>query len=78
MNSAPMIDLCFRHQHPEAYGEAEVSEPPIPAILRYGSDPLPSPSLIIFPRSPWVSASASGPCHEGPAVPALLGATSAG
>lgn len=52
MNSAPMIDLCFRHQHPEAYGAEEVSEPAIPAILRYGSDPLPSPSPHHLPEEP--------------------------
>jgi len=47
-----MIDLCFRHQHPEAYGAEEVSEPAIPAILRYGSDPLPSPSPHHLPEEP--------------------------
>ena len=44
MNSAPMIDKCFRHQHPEAYGDSEVPEPPVPVELRYGRDRLPAPS----------------------------------
>ena len=44
--------LCFRHQHPEPYGEEEVSEPAIPAFLRYGSDPLPSPSPNPLPEDP--------------------------
>lgn len=36
MNAGPMIDTCFRRQHPEAYGRAEVTEPPVPSELRYG------------------------------------------
>ncbi len=44
MNSAPMINTCFRHQHPEAYGDMEVGEPRVPASLRYGQDRLPAPS----------------------------------
>ena len=44
MNAATMIDACFRHQHPEAYGELEVSEPSVPAHLRYGHDLSPAPS----------------------------------
>ena len=27
MDIAAMINRCFRHQHPEAYGEMEVAEP---------------------------------------------------
>jgi hypothetical protein len=46
LNSAPMIDRCFRHQHPEAYGGAEVPEPQVPVGLRHGSDPLPAASSI--------------------------------
>ncbi len=38
MNAAAMIDRCFRHQHPEAYGGFEVSEPIVPVHLRYGRD----------------------------------------
>ncbi len=45
MNAAAMIDTCFRHQHPEAYGEIEVSEPLVPVQLRYGHDRSPAPSL---------------------------------
>lgn len=31
-----MVNACFRHQHPEAFGRDEVPEPPIPAVLREG------------------------------------------
>ena len=44
MDSSPMINQCFRHQHPEAYGSLEVSEPSVPAGLRYGRDRLPDAS----------------------------------
>ena len=44
MNSAPMIDKCFRHQHPEAFGELEVAEPHVPICLRYGLDRVPDPT----------------------------------
>jgi hypothetical protein len=42
MNASAMIDTCFRHQHPEAYGEIEVSEPLVPVRLRYGHDRAPA------------------------------------
>jgi hypothetical protein len=45
MNAAAMIDTCFRRQHPEAYGEIEVSEPLVPVHLRYGHDRSPAPLL---------------------------------
>lgn len=38
-SAAEMINQCFRHQHPEAYGRDAVAEPSVPAVLRYGSDP---------------------------------------
>jgi len=38
MNAGDMINRCFRHQHPEAYGRDEVHEPAVPLNLRYGSD----------------------------------------
>ncbi|HZP39260.1 MAG TPA: hypothetical protein VFE48_22450 [Methylomirabilota bacterium] len=44
MDASHMINRCFRHQHPEAYGSLEVSEPSIPAELRYGRDRLPDAS----------------------------------
>jgi hypothetical protein len=44
MDSSLMINQCFRHQHPEAYGSLEVSEPSVPAGLRYGRDRLPDAS----------------------------------
>jgi hypothetical protein len=37
-STAAMINDCFRHQHPEAYGQAAVPEPAIPTHLRYGND----------------------------------------
>lgn len=33
-----MVQRCFRHQHPEAYGGAQPAEPDVPSELRYGSD----------------------------------------
>ena len=50
VNSAAMIDKCFRHQHPEAYGSPEVSEPHVPANLRYGQDRLPASSPDHLPE----------------------------
>ena len=50
MNSAPMINRCFRHQHPEAYGEAEVPEPLVPTELRYGQDRVAEPSGESLPE----------------------------
>jgi hypothetical protein len=44
MNSARMINECFRRQHPEAFGGLEVSEPHVPIHLRYGHDRMPAPS----------------------------------
>jgi hypothetical protein len=48
MNSTAMISKCFRHQHPEAYGELEITEPPLPINLRYGHDRTPAPSRDCF------------------------------
>ena len=50
MDSAAMINRCFRHQHPEAYGETEVAEPPLPIRLRYGQDRPPAPSRECLPE----------------------------
>jgi len=50
VNSAAMINKCFRHQHPEAYGQQEVSEPHVPAYLRYGHDRLPESSTDHLPE----------------------------
>jgi len=33
-----MINDCFRHQHPEAYGREEVGAAVVPPTLRYGRD----------------------------------------
>jgi hypothetical protein len=48
MNSAAMVSKCFRHQHPEAYGELEITEPPLPINLRYGHDRTPAPTRDCF------------------------------
>jgi hypothetical protein len=45
-----MINSCFRHQHPEAYGEPEVPEPLVPMELRYGQDRVPEPSGETLPE----------------------------
>lgn len=36
MNAHDMVQHCFRHQHPEAYGREEVASADVPAVLRYG------------------------------------------
>jgi hypothetical protein len=38
-SAAEMINRCFRHQHPEAYGRREIPEPRLPANLHFASDP---------------------------------------
>ncbi|HET8578398.1 MAG TPA: hypothetical protein VFO18_14990 [Methylomirabilota bacterium] len=35
-----MINDCFRHQHPEAYGREPVAGAVVPLELRYGRDPM--------------------------------------
>jgi hypothetical protein len=35
-----MINDCFRHQHPEAYGREPVPSAVVPLELRYGRDPM--------------------------------------
>ncbi|HJV58498.1 MAG TPA: hypothetical protein VJ971_21105 [Methylomirabilota bacterium] len=50
MDSGAMIDRCFRHQHPEAYGEIQIAEPPLPIRLRYGQDRSPAPSRECLPE----------------------------
>ena len=37
-STAEMIADCFRHQHPEAFGRPEVSEPHLPDQVRFGRD----------------------------------------
>ena len=44
MDSTAMVNACFRHQHPDAYGEPEIAEPMVPIDIRYGRDSLPPPS----------------------------------
>ncbi len=50
VNSGPMIDRCFRHQHPEAYVEAEVPEPANPMALAHGPDRAPESSAETLPE----------------------------
>jgi hypothetical protein len=35
-SASDMVDRCFRHQHPEAYGRPEMTEASVPTQLRYG------------------------------------------
>ena len=35
-SASDMVDRCFRHQHPEAYGRPEMTEASVPSQLRYG------------------------------------------
>ena len=52
MDSGAMIDRCFRHQHPEAYGEIEIAEPPLPmAAIRAGQIPGPLPGVFARGRA---------------------------
>lgn len=46
-----MVNECFRHQHPEAYGRSEGPDVTIPRELRYGAEEpiLPTPSLPEMP-----------------------------
>ncbi len=37
-SAVDMVNDCFRHQHPEAYGGEAVAEPIVPTELRYGRD----------------------------------------
>lgn len=46
-NAAEMVNVCYRHQHPEAYGRPEGVEATIPREVRYGAEEtwLPGPAL---------------------------------
>jgi hypothetical protein len=46
-----MVNDCFRHQHPEAYGRPEIGEALLPQELRYGMEEvaLPTPALPEMP-----------------------------
>ena len=39
-----MIAACFRHQHPEAFGETPVAAPVLPVEVRYGRDDMGEPA----------------------------------
>ena len=49
--AADMVNDCFRHQHPEAYGRPEIGEALLPQELRYGMEEvaLPTPALPEMP-----------------------------
>ena len=51
-STAAMINDCFRHQHPEAYGQPAVPEPAIPTHLRYGNDQPVAASRISIAEEP--------------------------
>lgn len=46
-DAAEMVNRCFRHQHPEAYGRGEIGEAILPPELRYGLEDaiLPTPAI---------------------------------
>lgn len=48
-SAADMINDCFRHQHPEAYGREEVARPALPAEIRYGTEYVAN-SLAVIPE----------------------------
>src|SRR5262245_20943167 len=41
MDSSPMVNACYRHQCPEAFGGNEVGDACVPVNLRYGNDRTP-------------------------------------
>jgi hypothetical protein len=43
-----MINLCFRHQHPEAYGGEPVADAIVPTELRYGRDEIHVPPTPVI------------------------------
>jgi hypothetical protein len=49
-----MVDACFRHQHPEAFGGEAITEPSLPQEIRYGQEDyaatgFPAPALAEEP-----------------------------
>jgi hypothetical protein len=60
-SASDMINRCFRHQHPEAYGRPEMVEASVPTQLRYGvgetvresaviaEEPMGSPDAVPLP-----------------------------
>ena len=50
MNAGPMINRCFRHQHPECYGREMPPEAEVPASLRWGGDNLAPSSQVTEPE----------------------------
>ncbi|HEV8441759.1 MAG TPA: hypothetical protein VGT40_27030 [Methylomirabilota bacterium] len=50
-STSEMLNDCFRHQHPEAYGRAEIGEPVLPRELRYGPGEN-IPSSPVIPETP--------------------------
>ena len=50
MNAGPMIDRCWRAQHPELYGRDPVLEPPFQGPARSGQEDV--TGFNVFPLSP--------------------------
>jgi hypothetical protein len=67
-STAEMIAACFRHQHPEAYGRPEVSEPHLPEQVRFGRDVVHATREVV-PEEPMAVAEPVPfpPVHEGEA-----------
>ena len=70
MDSAAMINRCFRHQHPEAYGEMEVAEPPLP--IRLNRSPGPSRECLLENTLATRTSSPSRPAALAPCCPRAL------
>ena len=51
MSANEMVQRCFRHQHPEAYGLPDALEGSIPADCRFGRTDLP-PDGEALPEEP--------------------------
>ncbi len=56
-SASDMMDRCFRHQHPEAYGRPEMVEASVPTQLRYGVGETVRESAVI-PEEPMGSPDA--------------------
>jgi hypothetical protein len=56
-SATKMIETCFRRQHPEAFGGAEIPVPEVPAGLLFGTDP--QIETPVIPEEPMGNASAA-------------------
>lgn len=57
-SAAQMIDECFRHQHPEAYGREQVAQVAIPWDLECGRDHMMSSQACAVAEEPMGSPNA--------------------